>query len=303
MKKVLKTGAMFLFIGSLLWCANAGAGTLVIGRVSDNPRKHYKTLKPILDYVVSHLKDLGITKGSVVLAKNKEEMIKLLKEGKVDWVTKGAFQAILYSREAGAEIILRRWRKGVPTYYTVIFTRKDSGINSLNDLKGKKIAFEDPGSTSAYFVPVAVLRRAGLELVELSSPREKSPADKVGYAFAGGELNISTWVYKGLTDAGAYHNQNWEDPKDNPDAMKKDLEIVYRSKPLPRMIEVVRGDLDPRIKRRIKEVLLKAHEDPAAQEALKSYAKTAKFDEFKGEAKKGLEEARRMLEYIGKEIK
>ena len=285
----------------LLWWANARAGTLVIGRVSNNPDKTYRELRPILDYVVGHLEDLGVTSGSVLVAKDKEEIIKFLKEGKVDWVQKGVFQAILYSQEAGAEIFLRSWREGAPTYYSVIFTRKDSNINSLNDLKGKKVAFQDPGSTSAFFIPLAALRRAGLELVELPSPRDKAPASKVAYAFAGDELSIATWVHRRLTEAGAFHNQDWEGPTHNPPAIKKDLKIIYRSKPLPRMIELVRKDLDPKIKARIKEVLLKAHEDPAAREALKSYGpETARFDQL---SKEELEEAKEMLKYVAKDVK
>ncbi len=119
--------------------------TLVIGRVSNNPKKHFKRLKPMVDYVVSHLKDLGITRGSVLMAKNNRQLIQYLKEGKLDWVTETVFSALIFSEETGAEIIARRWRKGVPEYFSVFFTRKDSGIASLGDLKGKTIVFEDPG--------------------------------------------------------------------------------------------------------------------------------------------------------------
>ena len=297
---------LILVLGTtLLGSSIAGAleDTLVIGRVSDNPEKTYKELKPIADYMVSHLHDLGITKSSVIIAKNAKEMIKLLKEGKIDWVQKGVFQAILYEQQAGMEITLRSWREGVPDYYTVIFTRNDSGINSLSNLKGKKIAFQDSGSTSSFFTPAAALRKAGLDLVELSSPKEKIPADKVGYAFAGDEISISTWVHRGLTDAGAYHNQDWDNPTHNPAPMKKDLKIIYRSEKLPRMIELVRKDLDPAVKERIKETLLKAHEDPAAKDALLHYGpRTAKFDEFKGSAQAELETGMQFFKYIGHDI-
>ena len=115
---------LILVLGTtLLGGSIAGAleDTLVIGRVSDNPEKTYEELKPIADYMVSHLHDLGITKSSVIIAKNAKEMIKLLKEGKIDWVQKGVFQAILYEQQAGMEITLRSWRENVPDYYSVIF--------------------------------------------------------------------------------------------------------------------------------------------------------------------------------------
>jgi len=135
-------------------------------------------------------------------------------------------------------------------------------------------------------------KRANFELRELSSPREKFPAGSIGYVFARDELSITTWVHRRIVDAGAFHNQNWNDLKDNPDAMKKDLKVFYQGKLMPRMIELLRGTLEPNVKARIKEVLLRAHEDPASTNALEAYGpRTAKFDEFVGQAKKELDEA------------
>jgi phosphonate transport system substrate-binding protein len=52
--------------------------------------------------------------------------------------------------DAGAEPLLQEWKKGVAEYKTVFFVRKDSGITSFKALVGKKIPFEDAGSTSAF---------------------------------------------------------------------------------------------------------------------------------------------------------
>ena len=295
---LVKIGTLLACVGALLSWTNANAGSLVIGRVHATPNKAYHEVKPIVDYAANSLADLGITEGAVVVAKNRLEMIRFLKEGKVDWTTDSVISSLIYADRGGADILLRRWAAGVPSYYSVMFARKDSGINSFKDLKGKKIAFENPGSTSSFYIPVATLLKAGLDLSELSSPREKAPANKVGYTFAGNELSITTWVHRHLVDTGAYHNQNWESSESNPEGMKNDLKIVYQSKPFPRMVEVVRRNIDPRIKSRLKELLLKAHEDPAAQEALKAYNKTARFDEFKGEALAELDEARELLKYL-----
>ena len=298
-----KIGGFLSCIGSLLLSTSAAAGPLVIGRVYATPSKAYTEVKPIVDYVANHLGDLGITEGAVLVAKDRQEMMTFLKEGKVDWTTDSVISSLIYAEKTGADVLLRRWAAGVPTYYSVMFARKDGGINSLKDLKGRKIAFENPGSTSSFYIPVATLMKAGLDLSELSSPREKALPNKVGYTFAGDELSITTWVHRNLVDAGAYHNQNWEALETNPDAMKNNLKIFYQSKPFPRMVEVVRKNLDPKIKARLKEVLLKAHEDPAAQEALKAYNKTGRFDEFRGEALAELDEARGLLKYLtAKEI-
>jgi ABC-type phosphate/phosphonate transport system substrate-binding protein len=283
----------FFVIGS------TNAKSLVIGRVTNDPNGTYKQLKPMVDYVASQLHESGITEGSVLMAKDHEEMLRYLREGRVDWVQKGVFEALIYIRGGRAEIALRSWRQGVPTYHTVLFARKDGQIASLKDLVGRKIAFQDPGSTSAFFVPAAILRKNGFQLRELTSPREDVPAGTIGYVFAGKELSITTWVHRGLADAGAYHNQNWGKPADNPEAMKKDLKIIYEGRPMPRMIELLRSTLDANVKAKIKEVLLRAHDDPAARDALQAYGPlTAKFDEFVGDAKKELDEAISLERYF-----
>ncbi|GAX62843.1 hypothetical protein SCALIN_C44_0024 [Candidatus Scalindua japonica] len=276
--------------------------TLIIGRVSERPKKHYKKLKPMVDYVADGMKDLGIIRGSVLIAEDNNKMIKYLKEGKVDWVTETTFSAVIFSEETGAEIILRRWKRGVPEYYCVFITRRDSGINSLADLKGKKIAFEDPGSTTGFLFPLFRLKMEGFELVELETPRGKPPLDKVGYAFAYGEQNISTWVVKCLTDVGAYSNLDWENSNVTPESVKNDLKIIYQTKPFPRSVELLRKDLNPEIKKRLKEMLLNVHNDPDAAEILERYAYTTKFDALNGEAKEGLNGVIRMLSYIRGEI-
>ena len=290
--------AILSCVGLVFFLASASAEPLVIGRVSTTPDKAFKEIKPIVDYVAARLRDLDITEGSVLVAKDREEMIKFLHEGKVDWTTDSVISSLLYSEKSRATIMLRRWAGGMHSYNSVLFARKDAGINSLQDLKGRKIAYENRGSTTSFYIPMATILKAGIELTELSSPRDKVLANKVGYTFAGDELNLTTWVHRRLVDAGAYHNQDWETPETNPDAMKQDLRIFFQSQPFPRMVEVVRHNLDAKIKNRLKEILLIAHEDPAAKEALNAYHKTSRFDEFKGPALTELNEARVLFKYL-----
>ncbi len=150
--------------------ADRGADTdgrvLVIGKVSVNPKKHYRYLKPIADYAVSRMGDLGYTRAKVLMAKNNRQMIRYLRRGIVDWVTETPFSSMILKDKAGAELLVRKWKKGVPEYHTVFFTRSDSGIETLADLKGRTIAFEDSGSTTAFYIPAETLIGQGLELVE-----------------------------------------------------------------------------------------------------------------------------------------
>ena len=270
--------------------------TLVVGRVTNNPRKDYPRFKQLADYLAARLSDQGITGSQIQFAKDNDLMVALLREDVVDLIAESVFPALTYAEKAGAKLILREWRDGVASYYTVLFARKDSGITELADLLGKTIAFEDPGSTSAYFVPRAELRAAGLELVELSGPDQKPPPQAVGYVFAGSENNIVAWVHRGLVDAGPFSNIDWSQDDDAPPELRKDLTIFHRSEPLPRSVVVVRGNLPAELELRIRQVLLTAAEDPEGRAALKAYKNVARYDELTGEAAAGVAAARMILE-------
>ena len=60
---------------------------LVLGRISDNPKAHYAQLKPLLDYVVARMGDVGITGGRILMARDARQMSSYLRRGRVDWVT------------------------------------------------------------------------------------------------------------------------------------------------------------------------------------------------------------------------
>lgn len=292
-----------LLSAPLAWSAEGvREKTLVIGKVSSNPKKHYRYLKPMADYVVRQMNDLGIDRVKVLMARDNRQMIRYLRQGRVDWVTETVFSSIEFETKANAEILLLKWKKGVPSYHSVFFTRNNSGIDKLQDLKGKTITFQDKGSSSGFYIPVAMLLDAGLELVELNSPREKPAADAVGYVFAKEEINMSTWVHKGIVDAGVFANLDWEKEDHTPTSFRNNMYIFQQSAEFPRALEVVRKDLRPEIKQRLKSILLAAHTDPDAASALKAYQKTTRFDEIDEKVKAGISQARSILKIINREL-
>lgn len=272
--------------------------TLVIGKVSLNPKKHYNYLKPMADYVVARMGDLGIDRVEVLMAKNNRQMVSYLKRGKVDWVTETVFSAIEFEEKAGAEPIALKHKKGVGEYHTVFFARKDSGIRGFDDLRGKVIAFQDAGSTSGFFVPAAILLKAGLNLVELDSPRERVSDDEVGYVFAKEEINMSTWVHKGLVDAGAFSNLDWAKDDHTPDQFRQSLVLFHEDQPYPRAIELVRAGLRPEVKQRLREILLDSHADPAAKAALKAYQKTTRFEPIDARIRAQIDRSRGVMDIV-----
>lgn len=250
---------------------------LVLGRITDDPKAHYSQLKPLLDYLVPRMADVGIREGRILMARDEQQMASYLRRGRVDWVTETAAAGVLLQERANAEPLLLTERDGVRQYHTVFFARNDSGIASLDDLPGRSIAFQRRNSTSAYFAPAAELLSAGQSLEILHSPTDRPEAPAVGYLFARSELNIATWVHKRLVDAGAMSNLDWDNPHHLPPAFRKDLRVLARTAEFPRALELVRADLDPAVKDRLRELLLQAADDPDARDAMLGFFQTTRF--------------------------
>lgn len=120
--------------------------TIVFADISDNPQKKIRRFQPLANYVAANSDQFE--QGKVKIAPDMNTIIAWLKSGEVDIYIDSPYPAMLAMNGAGAKPILRRWKKGNAEYHSLIFTMKDRQINSLSDLKGKTIAFEDPLSTT-----------------------------------------------------------------------------------------------------------------------------------------------------------
>lgn len=269
-----------------------GGNVLVIGRISDDPKAHYEQLKPLLDYVVPRMREVGITEGRILMARDAQQMTSYLRRGRVDWVTETAGTGMQLQKRAGAKPLLLTERGGVSRYHSVFFVRKDSGIESLADLKGRSIAFQSTASTSSYIVPASTLLDRGLRMEILLSPMDRPTPDSVGYVFARSELNIAAWVHKRLVDAGVFSSLDWEDERRMPAAFRSDMKVIYRTPDYPRALEMVRGDLDPKVEARLREVLLQAANDPDAREAMTLFFRTNRFMPVDAASQQGLDRLR-----------
>ena len=291
-------------LSSLIAPAHAAGDerVLVLGRISDDPKAHYEQLKPLLDYVVPRMRDVGITEGRILMARDAQQMTSYLRRGRVDWVTETAGTGMQLQQRAGARPLLLTERGGVSRYHGVFFVRRDSGLERLSDLEGRTIAFQNTASTSAYFAPATALLDAGQRLEILLSPMDRPSADAVGYVFARSELNIAAWVHKRLVDAGVVSNLDWDDVRRMPPAFRRDFRVIHETQDFPRALEMVRGDLDPKIEARLREVLLEAAQDPAAREALSVFFRTTRFLPVDPASQQALDDLRRGVARVREQL-
>lgn len=275
---------------------------LVLGRISDDPKAHYEQLKPLLDYVVPRMADVGIREGRILMARDAQQMTSYLRRGRVDWVTETTGTGMILEQRAQAAPLLLTERDGVSRYRTLFIARRDNGIGGIDDLRGHSIAFQNTSSTSAYFVPASELLERGLTLSILLSPKDRPVAGSVGYVFARSELNVSTWVHKRLVDVGTMSNLDWDNPARVPPSYRRDLRVIHATEPYPRALEMVRGDMDARVRARLREVLIEAASDPDAREAMLRFFKTTRFLPIDAESERALARLRAGVARVRAEV-
>ncbi len=287
-----------------LWAAPALAedptqarreNTLVLGRISAKPDKQYPKLEAFNAYVVRQLAaDTPIRASAVVVAEDIDHMARLLREGKVDYLSETAFTALQLERLQLADIFLHEWKNGVATYATLILARKD-GVASIAELRGRRLTFEDPDSMSGFFLAYAYLRNYGLSLHAADDPKLKLDRQAVSYSFAGDETSILAQVVRRHADAGVISNTRWSDKTKIPPAFRRELKVIGQTKPTVRSLMLTRRGIDNGLKERLAAMLLAMPHHPEGKEALKTYFNVDRYQQLSPETLAQIEELRRNL--------
>jgi phosphonate transport system substrate-binding protein len=258
---------------------------VVFQGVSEPVAEHFR---PLANYAARKLTPEGDIKGNVIVAPTMGQMTKLLEEKRVDFYMESPYATYLINRLGAAKLLLRRWKGGMSEYRSLIITGKESGVRRLEDLRGKIIAFEDPGSTSGYFLPKLFLFKKGFFIVEKPALGSKMPRTEIGYFFANTSNDIVNLVAQQKAAAGAISNDDYAGLDDK---LKRSISILTQTDSVPRHLVSVRKDLPAPLVKRLKEILLRMDQDKEGQPILRQIDNTTKFDSLPG----GEESMRRKL--------
>ncbi len=129
---------------------------------------------------------------------------------------------------------------GSSTYSAYIVTKEDSGIDRMDQLRGKRFGFIDRSSASGYLYPLAYLRSLGHEPGGLFSD----------VTFAGNHPNLIKLVLAGELDAGATFSTAFKNAKNN------QLRILTKTGRIPYDAYCANPRLDRGLVRQIRQLLL-----------------------------------------------
>jgi phosphonate transport system substrate-binding protein len=192
-------------------------------------------------------------------------VVEALRVNKLDIAFLTPASYVLAKNEANVKVILKSERKGIPSYYAAIITRADSGIKTLDDLRGKTFAFGDALSTTGNIFPRKMFKERGIDPTR----------DFKQILYSGGHDATVLAVLNGKVDAGATYANSpdsqdsaWSRYLNNPGDVKKIRAIAF-SEPIPADNLVINGNLDERIAKKVEESFLALSRDPKGKQMMR----------------------------------
>jgi phosphonate transport system substrate-binding protein len=200
---------------------------------------------------------LGVSEVQLFPAADYDGVIQGLLGGTLDVAGLGAsaYAAVYLQNPDAVEPFLTNVQTdGSTGYYAIALARKDSGITTITEAKGKKLGYADPDSTSGYLIPKVTLPETlGMDAEEFFSET----------SFNGGHENLVLAVLDGKVDVGTtwgsgvgefsegYTSGNIRSMVDKGMLDMEDVTEVWRSPLIPNGPLVMRKDLPQDMKDKI----------------------------------------------------
>lgn len=282
LKKLAGVGLSLAFAGSLVAGCGSNGSTAKQDYVpkelnvqfvpsQNNAQDLEAKTKPLEDLLS---KQLGIPV-HVTVSTTYSTIIEAMASKKVDVGFIPATGYILaHDQKHAADLILQATRFGVhqpdgaPTtdlvssYRAEILVRKDSGITDISQLKGKKIAWQDPTSPAGYVWPAVELKQHGIDPVK----------DLQGVTMQGHGPAMMALLNGQVDAAAVFEDARNIIKKDVPDVFDK-LVPIYFTQPIPNDTICVRTDMSPEWRTKIQQAFIDiadATKNPQGHEIIKS---------------------------------
>ena len=166
--------------------------------------------------------------------------------GKVHIGWLNTFNYVLANEKYGVDAGLVTVRYGSNSYKGQIVVRADSGIASLEDLKGKTMCWVDTGSTSGYVIPRIMLKANGVD----------PDADFAQTVEAGSHNNSVTAVYNGDCDVGVSYADARSSIEDDFPDVKEVVVVLATTTDIPNDSVSFAKDFDAEMRTKIVDALL-----------------------------------------------
>jgi len=261
-KRLIST-LIALVLGATLFMGNAQAqgdipSKLVLGMV---PSREADTIVDSLDPIAAMLSERLLIPVETFVSTNFVGLVEAVGTGRVDIGLFGPAALVQAVDNYGAQVILASVRRGATSYRAQFNVRCDSGITTFEQLRGKTIAFVDPGSASGYQFPYVTLKNTyGID-----------PDKDMTAIFAGSHDAAALAVYNGDVDVSVtFGGSPGSDGRETIEAEYPDVKdvvcILGYSDYIPNDGIVVRKGLDPELVEQITQAMIDIAATPEGKE-------------------------------------
>jgi phosphonate transport system substrate-binding protein len=142
-------------------------------------------------------------------------------------------------------LFVARENDGSIAYISTLVVRADSGITSLEGMRGKSLAWADPNSTSGYLIPRSELRGAGIDIntyfsrTGFGGGHEQAVVAVLQRQYDG----AVTWASGQGEEGQGFSRGNLRAMVEKGMLNMRDLRIIWKSRPIPNGPMTVRADL------------------------------------------------------------
>ena len=205
--------------------------------------KTHNIWEPVLEYLRQHTQLRFRIHDSIDIPAFERRLL----AGEFDLAYMNPFHFLLANRKQGYIPLLRDHARMLAG---IVVVRKDSPLQSLRELEGKKVAFPSPNALGASLLIRAAFTRLGIEIV----PRYVGSHDSVYLNVATGMTSAGGGVQKTLDRQGA--------------GLHARLRVLYRTDPVSPHPLAIHPRVKPAVREQIKTAFLAMARDPAGRDKL-----------------------------------
>jgi len=258
MNRLLKfaiAAALAMGLAAPAHAANPNPETLKVALLPDeNASELIKRNQPLKDYLE---KELG-KKVDLVVTTDYSSMIEAMRFGRIDIAYFGPLSYVLAKGKADIEPFAAMVSDGKPTYRSVVIANANANVNSLSDIKGKKVAFGDRASTSSHLIPKTLMAEAGVV-----NDRDYQQH------FVGSHDAVAVNVANGNAEVGGLSEVIWKTLLERKLVDAGKVKVIAYSKEYPQYPWTMRSDLKPELKDKIRTAFVNL-KDPAVLKNFKA---------------------------------
>ena len=210
---------------------------------------------PIADYLSKRLQ----RPVQIETSKDFASFWKNVADRRYDVVHYNQYHYVDSSKRFGYEVILKNEEFGKKRLSGAILVRRDSGIEKLTDLRGRKILFGGgPKAMVSYIAARHLLRKAGLK------------DDEYDVKFAKNPPNACMGTYLKQADAAGVGDIILNLPLIKKRVKTEQMKFIAISEPLPHIPWAVKNDMPDALKNSIQTILSTLHETDAGKKILQA---------------------------------